>query len=924
MNLPLLAVGGLFLLAYATLALIAWRRPLLARIALREAVRRPWQSALLVIGLMVAGIAIVVGLVLMDSVHDSNISNIQQQWGRVDLLVTAGGRFFSPEVATRLAGDPRLQASVAGVQAGIELVAGVSDADRKTATAPVRLVGFDPQSEAAFGTFVLSDGTNSDGRDLRAREVWLSKSLADILNAEPRDQLRLSLEQNGAPAAAEVTVAGILRPEGPGAYGLHPSVLGTVETIAEMAGTDRINVVRLSARGEGQSELEAARRAFPVVTAAVGAMPDGSGLQVRNVKAADLATEETAKATNASFFLGFSFLIVVAAALLAINLAVALAQERRPRLAVLRALGLSRRGLIEASVLEAAIYSLCAAVLSIVPGIAAAKAVLSLGKGLRTTSLAVDTGVRESIRVESVTMALALAALITLATLSVAALRSSRMTIAAAIRDLPEPLPGPSSRLKRFGLAAALALPGIAVLSQANEELRLLGGVLLIVAAAKLLQNSMPDRTRATLAGATLVAWAVAHAILSGQSEPFPLMPILVSVFGLSLLTVANLRLLEALVSVGRVAGRLQAVLRLPLAYTSRRPLRTGLTTGAFAVVLTMVVFLAVFVAEAASLEKSAAYDIRISSPAVRVLQLPQPIRQQARRHISIPTRIYFGPVRPMCGESCIVPLFIFDQQLLQDPPVRLVSRESRFQSDAAVWRFLEDDPTAVVSGLQLVGTTLTLTGPNGPVRLHSVGQPFPGLFDGVIGSEQTLAPFTAAPLGTTDFLAIAPGADSREVATQIRQTIGAQGLDVRLIQDLLAQTLRPAHAFLSVFNALLDLGLAVGVLILGIVILRALIERRRGIGVIRALGFRRREVMATLIAESFITATIGVAVGVATGLLWGYLDLRLGQGPSFQIDGATVGIALGLVYAALIPATIGPALRASLIPPAQALRLVE
>ena len=37
---------GLFVLVYLCLALAALRRPLLARLAFREAVRRPWQSAL--------------------------------------------------------------------------------------------------------------------------------------------------------------------------------------------------------------------------------------------------------------------------------------------------------------------------------------------------------------------------------------------------------------------------------------------------------------------------------------------------------------------------------------------------------------------------------------------------------------------------------------------------------------------------------------------------------------------------------------------------------------------------------------------------------------------------------------------------------------------------------------------------------------
>src|SRR5260370_12287575 len=66
-----------------------------------------------------------------------------------------------------------------------------------------------------------------------------------------------------------------------------------------------------------------------------------------------------------------TIVIVLAGVALVVNLALALAEERRPRLAVLRALGLGRTGLVVASVLEGAIYAVGAAVIGAVPWIAA-------------------------------------------------------------------------------------------------------------------------------------------------------------------------------------------------------------------------------------------------------------------------------------------------------------------------------------------------------------------------------------------------------------------------------------------------------------------------------------------------------------------------------------------------------------------------
>ena len=58
MTIAALAVASLVVLAYLFLAVIAIRRPLLTRIAYRQVVRRPWQSALMVAGMVFGSAAI--------------------------------------------------------------------------------------------------------------------------------------------------------------------------------------------------------------------------------------------------------------------------------------------------------------------------------------------------------------------------------------------------------------------------------------------------------------------------------------------------------------------------------------------------------------------------------------------------------------------------------------------------------------------------------------------------------------------------------------------------------------------------------------------------------------------------------------------------------------------------------------------------
>lgn len=79
------------------------------------------------------------------------------------------------------------------------------------------------------------------------------------------------------------------------------------------------------------------------------------------------------------------------------------------------------------------------------------------------------------------------------------------------------------------------------------------------------------------------------------------------------------------------------------------------------------------------------------------------------------------------------------------------------------------------------------------------------------------------------------------------------------------------------------------------------------------------------LLTESAVTATIGTAVGIAAGIAMGYLFYRQsGSHSGFGIDLASIGGVLGLIYLAVLLVTLGPAWRASRLPPADAVRHTE
>jgi putative ABC transport system permease protein len=937
---PTLVAGALFLLVFGAVGISAARRPLLARLAVREAVRHRGQTVLVIAGLMIGAAGITAALVGADSSGDSAVTNAYRSWGAVDLMVTAGDRIVSQDAARQLAEDPDLQALLDGVQGGMELVGSAADLDRRQGEPAVRIIGLDPAAQEPFGRYVLTDGTRLLGGELAPDEVLVSRQLAAALRARAGDTLAITIERG--PAAGQPVpfeIEGIARAVGPGAYGLRPAVFAPLAAIQDLAGVDGVNVIRLSAEGGQRAGLGAARRALPEIRRAVARLPLSVLYRVKEVKAREVDQAEASTEFPRAMLVGMSALIVAAGSALVVNLTMMLAEERRPRLAVLRALGLTRRSLVRLSVLEGALYSLVAAGVGTAVGLLAGRIVA----GRFAEAFAqfqggdIDLVFVYSVRVETLAIGFTAGALITLGTVWLAAWRTSRLSIPSAIRNLPEPAPERRRRRwPRHVFLGLLAAGGAAGILQSDDAWRLVGGIALIVAASSAARSRLPERWHASLTGAALAGWAFAIvSALPPGLEPNRFFSVfttavLAAVFGLSIMVAANLQMVERFAgSLGVLARGIRALLRPPLAYLARRPLRTGLSTGIFAVILAIVTLLAAFLSifRPRYERDSAGYDIRVTSTANPEVELPAEVASRVAVETRIPTLGYVGGFESDFGgsENAFLPLFVFDRELLERPPVRLSSLESTYENAGEVWEAIREDPTLVVSNFGNPGNPLVLESGGRSVTFTIAANQQFGIVDGVIGSEEALQPFAGAPSGATLLVEVDAGADPRAVALRIERGLFEAGVDAVTTKKLLDEGYEGNRLFFSVVDVLMRLGLVVGILSLGILGLRAVVERRHAIGVMRALGYRRRGVMAGLMTEALVTASIGVVVGMAAGIVMAYLFLlQFAEGNPFGLDGPSMITALALVYGSVVLVTLGPAWRASRLPPAEAVRYSE
>lgn len=953
MNPGLLVPLGLFALVFGGIAILALRRPLLARLAAREAIRRRGQTLLVVAGLMVGTATITAALVGGDSVEDSAVESFAyRNWGYIDLTVRrADNGFFPRSIASSLVREPSVQRVTDGVAEGVEVFGATTDLDRRQGTSGVVLVGFDAAKQEPFGAFRLVGGGSTTGADLERGEVIISRLLATKLDARVGDTLTFGLEsaapesEGGSipPPTPALTVAGIAIAEPPGSYTLSAVVFAPLETAARIVGSELVNVVWISVPGGIRDTEDAALAAEAPLKAAVKrVVTTGSETPEFLVSQAKLDEVDNAK-TLSEFFramlVGMSALVVAAGSALIVNLIGMLAEERRSRLGVLRALGLRRKRLVTMSVIEGAIYSLLAGVLGVVLGLPAGR-LIAQRFGNAFAEFAgddFDFQFHFVLRPGTLVTGFAVGTLLTLLVVWIAARRTSRLTITAAIRDLPEPADDQARRRWPARLRlAALALVGLAGLASSAVPAKTAGGLAVILALSLALRGRLSPRLLPTLTGLALAGWSFYQVSTISPDEDAGaffgtfVLSLLAAVFGLTILASANLRVVERLAGVfGRAR---QAMLRPPMAYLARRPVRTGLTTGVFAIIIAMLAMFSVFfvIFEPEFARFSNGYDIRVLSTGSADIRLPSEIEPDVERSLKLTTLGYVGPFHGEAGfgdsERTLVPLFVVDPVTAREhPPVRLDLRDEAYASDTEAWAALAGTKKLAITAFGNPGQTIRLRGDAGEVELEVIGTPTFGLLDGMYVSELTARQFASAPVGASMLVDAREGVDALEMARRIEADLFEQGVEADAIQVLADNASRANRAIFSTIDILMRMGLIIGVLSLGIVALRVITERRHAIGVLRAIGYKRHSVMGGLIAEAGATVTIGALVGCAVGIMMGWLFYNQQESkPGFGLDWANLGGALALVLVSVLLVTLGPAWRASRLPPAEAVRYSE
>ncbi len=583
-------------------------------------------------------------------------------------------------------------------------------------------------------------------------------------------------------------------------------------------------------------------------------------------KAADEAASELIKAVSflTTFLLIFAGIALVVGAFLIVNTFSILVAQRSRELALLRALGASKRQVTWSVLLEAFVLGVLGSTLGLGLGVVLAMGIRSFfsrfGLDLSGQSLIFEP--------RTVLAAYGVGVVVTMAAAWLPARRTTRIAPVQALRD---DVAMPESSLRR----------------------RLLLGVVLIVAGAAALGAGL-------FADVPHTGWFVGAGVLGvllGVSSASP-------VISRPLLLLARAAYARLFGSVGNLAGQ----------NSLRNPRRTTATASALMIGLTLACTMAI-VGDSAkasvdrSIEKNFVGDFVVSnvfggpfSPSIagRMARVDG-VTQVIRERYAFATR-----------DGDRQPIGATDPKGLAGLNLTMVDGERSALVDGTV---LVADSWASDQDLG-VGDEVTFSMPTG-TRSYPIGGTY---------ADNPLVWFPVLTTLPTLRDAGFPAADNALVIMADHGSPGVQRRLEAVVKDLPVVTVKNEAEFAEEQRGPIDqlvlmifalLGLALVIAVLGIVNTLALsvIERTREVGLLRAIGLSRVQLRRMITLESIVIAVLGALLGVALGIGFGIALMYAVRDQGLEvirIPWDQLGVFLGLSLVIGVLAAVFPARRAA------------
>ncbi|MCX8173063.1 MAG: FtsX-like permease family protein [Thermoplasmata archaeon] len=702
------------------------------------------------------------------------------------------------------------------------------------------------------------------------------------------------------------------------------------------------------------------------------------GLEVHTSKADSLKDMEEAGSMISSIFLMLDGFTIAAGVVLIILIFYLLAEERKSELGIARAVGMQRSQLIQMFLYEGMVYAVISALVGSAAGIALGYLMIYLFTLTFASSLAI-VGFTIVPHFEPISLLLAFAGgfLITMLTIFIAATLISKLNIVAAIRDIPEATGKKERNYRIFGSISLII--GILFLVNALLPETSFRGLSIISApfflsfgiAALAVQKYGHERLFLTLASLfSIIFLLIPLDIPADDGFGFDLfigVGIYIVFAGVVLLIYNSRVILSGMLKLTRKtrSKRMNAVMKIAILYPMQKKLRTATTIFMFAIVIFSVTMLAMITGmQMGSVNKllednAGGFDIfgftDQDNPINNITEMiaeNQNLSAADFKHIaSFSTTYGFVYSENMSRENAtLYPLYGLDYTFLSKNSYTFHALAPGYNSPAEVWEAIRKDPSLAVvdknlaysdenrnqrmmygmSGLAVnVSEKLFVRNMYGQeANLTVIGIMNTNLIAGVFTSQNFLANAFNITNKTVFAIALSKPEKAGEIAKNLEKEFLPYGFRAIVLKDLLEMIVKIASNIMNLMQVFLGLGLIVGIAGISIVTLREVTERKREIGMLRALGFQKKMVMFSFLVEISFVALFGILLGVVLGIgvAYGVYLSSFGEEGSapFMVPGLNIVLIVALAYLLTLALTSYAAVKASRVHPAEALRYIE
>lgn len=736
----------LLFLCLVMVAFIAWRRPVIFKMGIRNIFRRKTQTALIVVGLMLATLIMSAALATGDTMNNSVNAAVFDLLGPVDEFVVASNDETGEGSVDALLMDTIPASSVDEVRAaadGLEVDAvggalltigpvinlgGASLADAPspqqllasaTASNPqVTIIGASQSTYDAFGGLRALDGTPVDVSTLGTDEVYISEETADDLQLGAGDTIAYFLDNT--PYGA--TVRGIV-PNTALAGGININSASMIVDLAHLqqatGNEGRISGVMISNSGGIRDGLDHSDAVTTAMEEALG----GTGLGVVPIKQINADNAEFTASLFVTMFVVFGLFSIAVGILLIVLIFTMLAAERRAEMGMERAVGAQRRQLIQQFIAEGAGYTLVSGIIGTALGVAAAWVIARGLSGFTEGAF----GIGLYVHPRSLVIAYSLGVVITFLAVILSSWRVSKLNVVAAIRDIPEVYRARRNRTQIIWGTIAIVIGALfTAQGWANGTVTpfLIGTTILPFGIAAILAYfGANSRVVLTLVGVFVLVWWLlpndaSDAILgdrfdAGGIELFFISGISI-VAASTMIIVQNLDVLLAVVrGLGsRFRGLLSSV-RLGIAYPHANAGRAGMTIAMFALIVFSIVVMgtmnSIFTQAILAGDANAGMQVRVDVPMANPIDDFTAALEDAgvdTSQISTPGRI--DAAASLLDQQLVTTdgqetwdsgyiVQSLDAAYLDETELRFSARADGYDSDAAVRDALKTQPNVMV-----------------------------------------------------------------------------------------------------------------------------------------------------------------------------------------------------------------------------------